>query len=179
MKRVLILAVILSGLLTTLPKAASAQFERAEIGVNGLTCSQCSRTVEMSLRKLDFVANIEMNLQHTEGKITFKKNSKPDMDKIAQAVIDAGFSVRYLKAELSNFGQDAEMVSKDCFDLDHNIYVFTETPGDYKGRIIALKFIGKKFLPKNEFRKMAQYMSQSCGNSASNGKVYHVQLVKY
>ena len=178
MKRFLILAVIISGLLTALPKPALAQFERAEIGVNGLTCSQCSRTVEMSLRKLDFVADVEMNLEHTEGKITFRKNSRPDMDRIAQAVIDAGFSLRYLNAEITDINKVAEMTSKSCIDLDHNIYVFTEPLGIYTGKIAKLKFIGKKFLSKNEFRKMEQYMSQSCGNTASNGKIYHVQLVK-
>src|ERR1700759_3369629 len=81
--------------------SAKAQFQAVYIGVNGLTCSQCSRTVEMSIRKLDFVSDVQMNLQHTEGKIILKKDKKADMDKIAQAVINAGFSVRYLNADLA------------------------------------------------------------------------------
>src|ERR1700744_1730275 len=80
---------------------ASAQFQAVYIGVNGLTCSQCSRTVEMSIRKLDFVADVQMNLEHTEGKIILKKDKKADMDKVAQAVVNAGFSVRYLQADLA------------------------------------------------------------------------------
>src|SRR4051812_34855647 len=80
---------------------AQAQFGNVYIGVNGLTCSQCTRTVEMSIRKLDFVADVQMNLEHTEGKIILKKNKKADMDKIAQAIVNAGFSVRYLQADLT------------------------------------------------------------------------------
>src|ERR1700759_948909 len=80
--------------------SAKAQFQAVYIGVNGLTCSQCTRTVEMRIRKLDFVADVQMNLEHTEGKIILKKDKKADIEKIAQAVIDAGFSVRYLQADL-------------------------------------------------------------------------------
>ena len=49
--------------------SASAQFQTVYIGVNGLTCSQCSRTVEMSIRKLDFVGDVQMNLAHTESRM--------------------------------------------------------------------------------------------------------------
>src|ERR1700744_4870126 len=77
-----------------------AQITEVDLGVNGLTCSQCSRSVEMRIRKLDFVKDVQMNLEHTEGKIFFKENKKVDIDKIAQAVVDAGFSVRTLKATI-------------------------------------------------------------------------------
>src|SRR4051812_38883306 len=77
---------------------SSAQFKSAMVGVNGLTCSACTRTVEMSIRKLDFVQDVTMNLENTEGKIVFKENADVDISKVARAVTDAGFSVRYLTA---------------------------------------------------------------------------------
>lgn len=46
-----------------------AQFNRVEIGVNGLTCSQCSRGVETERRKLDFVRDVQLDLQHTRGRL--------------------------------------------------------------------------------------------------------------
>src|ERR1700759_2288056 len=75
-----------------------AQFTWAEIGVDGLTCSACTRSVEMQIRKLDFVDSVSMNLEHTDGKIFFKKGAAVNIEKISQAVVDAGFSVRYLRA---------------------------------------------------------------------------------
>ena len=151
---------------------AHAQFQAAYIGVNGLTCSQCSRTVEMSIRKLDFVSDVQMNLEHTEGKIILKKDKKPDMDKIAQAVINAGFSVRYLQADLMI--DNSVAVSGQCFSYKGDAYEFTQMPKDPLTGLVKLKFIGKKYLPKNELKKMEPLTDNKCGNA--NGKIYHVSI---
>ncbi len=50
---------------------SKAQFTSAELGVDGLTCSACTRSVELSIRKLDFVKDVQMNLDNTVGQITF------------------------------------------------------------------------------------------------------------
>jgi copper chaperone CopZ len=151
---------------------ATAQFQTVYIGVNGLTCSQCSRTVEMSIRKLDFVQDVDMNLEHTEGKITLKKNKKADMDKIAQAVVNAGFSVRYLQADLMI--DNSVAVSGQCFNYKGDAYEFTEAPKDPLKGVVKLKFIGKKYLPKNELKKMEPLTDNKC--SKATGKVYHVAI---
>src|ERR1700746_2210399 len=88
--------IFLSAFLLLLQFGVSAQFNYALIGVDGLTCSACTRSVEMSIRKLNFVDSVTMNLEHTEGKIIFKKGAKVEVDKIAKAVIDEGFSLRSL-----------------------------------------------------------------------------------
>jgi len=158
-------------LLCTILKV-DAQFETVYIGVNGLTCSQCTKSVEMQIRKLDFVADVQMNLEHTEGKIILKKNKKADIEKIAQAVFDAGFSVRYLLADLM---VDHSVTQTDkCFRYMGDEYVFTETPKEPLAGTVKLKFIGKKYLPKNEFKKVQALMDSKCGDVA--GKVYHVAM---
>ena len=151
---------------------AKAQFETVYIGVNGLTCSQCSRTVELSIRKLDFVADVQMNLEHTEGKIILKKNKKADMDKVAQAVINAGFSVRYLQAD---FVVDNTVTSEGpCINYKGDEYVFTEALKEPLKGMVKLKFVGKKFMPKTELKKIELKDSDKCGDVS--GKVYHVSL---
>ena len=87
MKFILTLLVILQCLFV--PKAITAQYTSARIGVNGLTCSACTRSVEMSIRKLPFIENVEMNLENTDGILKFKKGQEVDIFKIAQAVVDA------------------------------------------------------------------------------------------
>ena len=152
--------------------AASAQFETVYVGVNGLTCSQCSRTVEMSIRKLDFVADVQMNLQHTEGKIILKKNKKADMDRLAQAVFDAGFSVRFLRADL--LIDNSVNVSGSCFTYRGDGYIFTQAPKAPLKGTVTLTFIGKKFMPKNDLKKIPVAADDKCGNVT--GKVYRVMM---
>jgi len=151
---------------------AQAQFQTVYIGVNGLTCSQCSRSVEMSIRKLDFVDNVDMNLEHTEGTITLKKNKKADMDKIAQAVVNAGFSLRYLQADL--VVDNSIKQTGQCFSYKGDAYEFTQAPKDPLSGVVKLKFIGKKYLSKSELKKIEPLTDTKCSNAA--GKVYHVAI---
>lgn len=151
---------------------ARAQFQAVYIGVNGLTCSQCSRTVEMRIRKLDFVADVQMDLQHTEGKILLKKDKKADMEKIAQAVIDAGFSVRYFDADLGIDG--AVTLSGSCIVYKGDGYSFAQPPKELLQGVIKLRFIGKKYMPKNELKKIQPMPAGRC--SGVSGKIY---LVSY
>ena len=81
-----------------LPWIAQGQFKSVEMGIDGLTCSMCSRSVEMSLFKLDFIDRVEMDLNSNRSEIFFNEGMYVSIDKIAQAVIDAGFSVAYLNA---------------------------------------------------------------------------------
>ena len=152
--------------------AAQAQFQNVYIGVNGLTCSQCSRTVELSIRKLDFVADVQMNLEHTEGKIILKKNAKADMDKVAQAVVNAGFSVRYLQADLTI--DNSIITTGSCFSYQGDQYIFTAPPKAPLKGTVKLKFIGKKYMAKNDYKKVAAYMNDKCGKST--GTTYHVSI---
>jgi copper chaperone CopZ len=152
--------------------SARAQFRAVYIGVNGLTCSQCSRTVEMSIRKLDFVADVQMNLEHTEGKIILKEDKKTDMEKIAQAVVDAGFSVRYLHADLA---VDVSVIpSGSCFIYKGDGYTFPQPPKNPLKGVVKLKFVGKKYMGKNELKKAPAFSADKC--KGATGKVYQVSL---
>jgi hypothetical protein len=113
-----------------------------------------------------------MNLEHTEGKIVLAKNKKADMDKIAQAVVNAGFSVRYLQADLNV--DNSVTTSGSCLSFNGDQYVFTETPKAPLKGTVKLKFIGKKFMPKNEFKKVEAHMNDKCGSTS--GKAYHVTI---
>ncbi len=151
---------------------ADAQWQAVYIGVNGLTCSQCSRTVELQIRKLDFVADVQMNLEHTEGKILLAKDKKVDMERIAQAVFDAGFSVRYLQADINVDGSFKE--AGGCYLYQGDAYVFAEQLKEPLKGLVKLTFIGKKFLPRNELKKYTAYPKDKC--KGVKGKVYHVAL---
>ena len=155
--------------------SAGAQIQSVSIGVNGLTCSQCSRTVEMSIRKLPFVEDVQMNLEHTEGRIVIKKGSKADMDLVAKAVMNAGFSLRYLQADVAFNSQTS--VSGTCMNMAGDEYVFSTPPPEPVRGMITLKFLDKNFLSKNDFKKVQASLNNPCGTTT--GKVYHISYVKH
>ena len=151
----------------------AAQFQSVEIGVGGLTCSACSRSVEMSLRKLPFVDSISMNLERTNAKIFFKKIAFVEIEKIANAVVNAGFSVTYLNAE---FLFTNTIVSNNfCFSFENNKYQFlldaTKTLNGKK----TLHFIGDKYLSKKEMGTWKARMKGIFALSAKE-KLYYVTL---
>lgn len=153
--------------------AAKAQITEVQIGVDGLTCSQCSRSVEMRIRKLSFVKDVKMNLEHTEGKVYFKSGAKVEVDKIAQAVVDAGFSVRDLKAAM--LFRNVAVSSNYCFAHDNNNYQFIQTPGQTLNGAVTVTFVGKGFMEKKELKKWQPYMKSTC---AAKGKSYFVTIEK-
>lgn len=149
---------------------ARAQFTYAEVGVNGLTCSQCSRNVEMSIRKLSFVKDVDMNLEHTEGKIFFKPGSKVNMDEVAQAVRNAGFSVRYLKAGFI-FNKTN---SGNCFTYHGDTYSVISSPAAIPDSVAIVTFIGTEYQPKKDFKKWQSQLDNGC--KRKQGKLYYISL---
>lgn len=154
MKQVFFFVLLLTAL------GAKAQFTEAKIGVNGLTCSQCSRNVEMRLRKLDFVKDVKMNLEHTEGTIIFKENAKVNMDKVAQAVIDAGFSLRFLSATFHFTGN----LNGNCFSYGGDSYQLVSNTTKKPDGIISLKFLGKNYLSKKEYKQWLPQLTGECSS---------------
>lgn len=149
-----------------------AQFALAEIGVNGLTCSQCSRSVEMSLLKLDFIKDVQMNLENTVGKIIFKKGAEVSLKKIAKAVTDAGFSVGYLKVAYSfnnlEIGSSVSLVNAS------GEFCFVNTvPKKLHGEVL-LTILNKEFMPKQEYKKWKEAIKKSCAESKK--ETYYVTI---
>ncbi len=160
------LAFFLTGL------SVQAQFTSAELGVDGLTCSACTRSVEMSLRKLDFVKDVKMNLDNTNGVITFKPGVDVSIEKLSKAVVDAGFSVRYMQA---TFRADSVIHISDnyCFAYGDATYQFIKvTPTEAKNDIV-FKFIGKNFQNNKDFKKWKADLKPVCSGAK---KTYYVTL---
>lgn len=149
-----------------------AQFTSAELGVDGLTCSACTRSVEMSIRKLDFVKDVQMNLDNTKGVVTFKPGANVSIEKLAKAVIEAGFSVRYMQA---TFKADSAIHVSDnyCFAYGDASYQFVKvTATDLKSDMVV-KFIGKEFLPAKEYKKWKADLKPMCTGAKAT---YYVTL---
>jgi copper chaperone CopZ len=176
---------ILLLLITAFSLTSHAKFVHAELQVSGLTCSMCSKATEKSLRTLDFIQDIKVDLNEATYTITFKDGKEPSMDRIAQKVKDAGFSVHKL---IGYFDFKGLKVKKDYhFSYGGDIYHFMNTEEKLLNGKTALTFIDKGFLPSKQYNKFLSqttflcyktgYMEKCC-NAEGNKKtrVYHVTI---
>src|SRR5690606_37128157 len=106
------------------PWTVNAQITSFQFGVNGLTCSQCSRSVEMQLNKLDFVDSVQLDLEQTVGRIVPKAGAQVQPGYIAKAIKDAGFSIRFLTAEVLTAGLTQK--EDQCFLQQRVVYYLAE-----------------------------------------------------
>ena len=152
----------------------NAQFINARIGVNGLTCSACSRSVEISLRKLPFVDSLQMDLKKTEALVFFKKGTKVDMERLAKAVSDAGFSVRSLQAAYHFV--NTEVTENTCLSLGGDNFQFVKTAKKSLNGIVQLKFIGSKYMSKTDYNAWSALLKSSCSTGGEKVKNYFVTM---
>lgn len=125
-----------------------AQFTTADVAVNGLTCSQCSRSVEMSLKRLDFVASVEMDLQRPTAHIVFGKDKRIDFSKVAAAVRDAGFAVREIRTRY----EFSEPAADGCFIYNKQLYYPVNGGTTAQGNS-ELLLLGKGMVSDAELKK--------------------------
>ena len=157
-----------------LPGIAQGQFKSVEMGIDGLTCSMCSRSVEMSLVKLDFIDRVEMDLNSNRSEVFFHEGMYVSIDKVAQAVIDAGFSVAYLNA-LFDF-KEQPIDTHTCWNYAYETYHFLEvSQPQLKGETV-LKFIGTNFLSRTELKKWEAQLSAAKNKGCGQNEYYSVTL---
>lgn len=131
--------------ISSLAFAQNSNIQYVDMGINGLHCSACSFTVEKSLRKVEGVSLVQMDLNERSGKIFFQDNTKVKFEKLAKAIVDAGYSVRYLKVQL----REEISIDQDCSYFDHCLLT-----GEKQGKTIRL--ISKAYLPKKEWKSFLQ-----------------------
>lgn len=153
-----------------------AQFTSVRVKVDGLTCSACSFATQKSLRELDFIDSVKMDLSTNLAILTFKPSKKVDIGLISKKVYDAGFSVGQLTAVYSF--NSLPVGTNTCFEYMGDTYNFTETKDTTLNGTSTLLFIGKKFMNKAELKKWKGVKSVNyCKvNDSFSGKVYTVAI---
>jgi copper chaperone CopZ len=139
---------------------AHAQLLSADVGVNGMTCSMCARGTEETLRHLDFIDSIDVDLNTLVAHITFKKSAEIPVEKIVQAVEDAGFSVRNISV-VFNFSNE-KVADDKHIDYGNDIFAFMGTGDQTLNGPVTLRFIDKPFVTKKEFKNWSKKTSMKC-----------------
>ena len=122
----------------------------------------CTRSVEMSIRKLDFVDSVVMDLENTEGIVYLKAGIAIDLRKLAKAVTHAGFSVRFMRIEVSFESTDVS----SCFSIGPDTFQVIDEPINKSSRSAALILVGEEFMPRRELAHYKKRLVAKCESLA-------------
>jgi len=139
---------------------ANAQLISADVGVNGLTCSMCARGTEETLKRLDFIDSIDVDLNTLVAHIIFKKNMNAPIEDIVKAVEDAGFSVRNITA-VYDF-KNKKIGKDEHIDYGNDVLHFVGVDDQTLNGQVTLRFIDKQFVSKKEFKDWSKKTSMTC-----------------
>lgn len=142
---------LITVLLVVSSTATKAGIQWIEVGVNGLTCSLCTRSVEKSIRTLEFVDSVAMNLETTEGRVFLRPNVPFNLAQIAKAVVKAGFSVQYVKVRFAL--NDITIDPTGMFTHKEQTFQWIDYSPPSGKKHTTLKIVNEGFLPKKEAGK--------------------------
>ncbi len=129
-------------------KQSFAGLKWIDVGINGLTCSLCTRSVDRSISRLEFVDSVNMSLENTEGRIYVKDVEVIDLKRITKAITDAGFSVRFVRLQFDL--RDTRIDKNGVFNFKGQQYQWLQFKGNELPNNVTLILIDEGFLPRKE-----------------------------
>jgi len=156
------------------------QISKAEVQVNGLTCSMCSRATETSLKSLGFIDSITPDLNRNLFVITFKADQQVDIDQIKDKVEEAGFSVGDLSATI--LFRETKVDENGLAVLDGTVFQFSNVKGKTLNGPVTARVIDKGFIPSASFKQNAEVFKSAAyqtGKGMVNGKdtrIFHLSI---
>ncbi|GAB3015356.1 hypothetical protein GCM10027051_18930 [Niabella terrae] len=137
-----------------------AQFSKATLKANGLTCAMCSNAVNKALERLSFVEKVEADIKNTAFNIRFKPDADVQPDAIREAVEGAGFSVGSLRLT-AQFHQ--LKISKDQHvKIGNATYHFLNTPEQHLNGEQTITLLDRNFVSDPVFKKVKTYSQMPC-----------------
>jgi copper chaperone CopZ len=174
----LILSVIVTGV--------QAQFTKASLQASGLTCSMCNNAIYKALKALPFVASVESNIKNSSFDVIFKTGAGVEIDKLKNAVEDAGFSVATFTLTANfdkvNVGSDKHVV------IGNKHFHFVKVSNQVLIGEKTITVVDKGFLTTKNFKKYTAATSLPCIQTGKAGsccekeglsadtRVYHVTI---
>lgn len=156
------------------------QITTAELQVNGLTCSMCSRATETSLKTLGFIETITPDLNRNVFVLSFKKDQQVHIDQIREKVQDAGFSVGNLSATI-NF-KNTVVDAQGLAQVDGNVYQFVNAKSKTLNGPVTAQVVDKDFITSSAFKKRAAalkspvYLSGKGQIAGREQRVFHLSI---
>lgn len=148
-----------------------AQFQEIEVGINGLTCSMCSYSVENSIKKLPYISLVKMDLNKNIAQVYSEKGSSINFLEVADRVKKSGFSVRYISFILS---EDIKPIADGKFELGGKQFLLLNDTSGTLAKGTSLQLVGEAYLPKSELKKYTSKLSAEQKKKLHSDQIYFV-----
>ena len=151
---ILAIGMVLMGL------SSEAQVKSASLQASGLTCSMCSKAVLNALQKVSFVEKVQVDIKNQQYNMTFKSSEAVNLDALAAAVSDAGFSVASLTvtAELS----PATLKKDEHIRIGDQSFHFLNAADQSVNGTVSFTIADKAFTSEKNFKKYSGMSKMSC-----------------
>lgn len=164
--------------------AASAQIRQATLSASGLTCSMCSKAIYKALSKVPFVASVDPDIEGSKYSIKFKDGANIELDKLKDAVENAGFSVASL--QVTGIFPPMDIADDQHIEYAGNVYHFLHVGKQKIAGEKTFTVVDKSFLPTADYKRYTKYttmkcvetghMEACCQNGKKGARVYHITL---
>jgi copper chaperone CopZ len=166
--------------------AGNAQFKTASLQATGLTCAMCSKAINNSLEKLNFVQSVDADIKNSVFNIVFKPNSNADIDQLQKAVEAAGFAIGKLKL-VGSFSNVA-VKNNEHIRINNKAFHFLKVNDQVLNGDRQITIVDKNFLTPKEFRKFSTATKMECVHTgkasgcckkeglAESTRIYHATI---
>lgn len=166
--------------------SSQAQFTKANLQATGLTCAMCSNAINKALMEVPFVESVKSDIKNSAFNIVFKQGQEVKIDKLREAVEDAGFSIGSLKMT-GNFN-DVKVENDKHVELGKDVFHFLNVSDQLLTGEKTIVIVDKNFLTSKQFKKISSATKMSClqtGKAAAccvkegvpaEARVYHVTI---
>ncbi len=179
MKKIIFFLIIAIGAMQ-----ANAQFSKATLQANGLTCALCSNAINKSLQKVGFVESVKSDIKNTAFNIQFKQGSEVNVDQIRKAVEEAGFSVGSLK--LTGDFNNLKVENDKHHKIGNANFHFVNIKDQVLNGEQTITIVDKNFVSDKTFKAMKAATKKDCINTgkashccsdvAQGARIYHTTI---
>lgn len=164
----------------------SAQFNKGTLQATGLTCAMCSNAINKALLEVPFIESVKSDIQNSAFNIVFKQNVEVSIDKLKDAVEDAGFSIGSLNLT-GNF-DGVKIANDQHVKIGTANFHFLNVKDQTLNGESTITVLDKNFVTAKEFKKISSSSKMACVKTgkaaeccskdgmAADARVYHVTI---
>lgn len=164
----------------------NAQITKVSLQASGLTCSMCSKAVKSALEEVAFVEKVQVDIKNQQYNMTFKQGQEVELDALAKAVEDAGFSVASLKVTADV--KDLAVAKDEHVQIGNHYFHFLNAKQAQLNGSTTFTIVDKSFVPEKDHKKWSSASTMECVKTgraesccksdgvAAEARVYHAVI---